>query len=83
MFNGLINQGTLDVPGENGGQAYGVMDGTSDPFVIADRLSSNCKKGLADEVFQFLCFALAIGIIVLGYIRMRKGGKTGGGSYVA
>ncbi|KAM7184676.1 Marvel domain containing protein [Naviculisporaceae sp. PSN 640] len=80
LTNDLINQGTLKV---NDGTWYGVQRGTDDADVVSDRLSSNCKKGLADEVFQFLCFVLAVGLIVLGYIRMRKGGKTGGSSYVA
>ncbi|KAM7198771.1 Marvel domain containing protein [Rhypophila sp. PSN 637] len=72
FLNGLINQGTLGT-GDN--PAVGV--GSDDPYVATDRLMSNCKKGLADEVMQFILVAVAIGLIALGYIRMRKGGKTG------
>ncbi|KAM7214343.1 Marvel domain containing protein [Rhypophila decipiens] len=73
---GLINQGTLDVG--NGQQVTGVeKDSGGDGYKALDLLMGNCKKGLADEVMQFILVALAIGLIALGYIRMRKGGKTG------
>lgn len=77
----LINQGQTQA--SDGSPVVGVNKGVNDIETSVGRLNSNCKKGLADEVFQFLCFAVAIGLIVLGYIRMRKGGKTGGSSYVA
>ncbi|KAK4218641.1 marvel domain-containing protein [Rhypophila decipiens] len=74
LNNELINQGSIDT---SEGKGYGVYKDTTDINVAIERLAGNCKKGLSDEVMQFILFAIAIGLIVLGYIRMRKGGKTG------
>jgi len=76
-FNGLLNQGEETIGDQT---RYGVVEGATTAVEILDRLHANCKKGLSDEIMQFVCFAVAIGLIALGYVRLRKGGKTG--SYV-
>lgn len=76
LDNGLINQGKFDGPL---GQTWGVFRDTNTVGEAFKLLEGNCKKGFADEIFQFLAFALGLGLIGLGYVRMRKGGST---SYV-
>lgn len=69
LLNGLLNLGSAD-------GRYGVAPPGSSEEDLANNLLSNCQKGLADEVFQFLGFALAAGLIGVGYVRMRKGGTA-------
>jgi len=76
LDNDLLNRGKI----ETGiGVTWGVfrdVDTSGEAFKL---LEENCKKAFADEIFQFLAFALGLGLIGLGYVRMRKGGST---SYV-
>lgn len=77
-LNGLINEGTLTTGDE---QYVGVGKDSNDWSEALGQLKGNCQKGMADEIVQFLCFGVAVGLVALGYVRMRKGGKTGG--YIA
>ncbi|KAK3319219.1 marvel domain-containing protein [Apodospora peruviana] len=79
LDNGLLNQGSVTV---NGGTAYGVYKDDTSGEAAWKKLSSNCQKGLADEVFQFLTFGLAVGLLALGYVRMKNGGGTKRSGYV-
>lgn len=64
------------------GPVYGVYKDSNNARDAWNKVSGNCKKGLTDEIFQFLCFGLALGLLVVGYIRMRKGGVGKSGGYV-
>lgn len=77
LDNGLLNQGKLDTGA--GGVTWGVFRNTDTSTEAFKLLEANCKKCFADEIFQFLAFALGLGLIGVGYVRMRKGGST---SYV-
>jgi hypothetical protein len=80
LFNGLLNWGTLTVGGET---FYGVHQDRGDTSQsIYNRLRGNCQRAQADEVLQFISFAVALGLVGFGYLQMRRGGG-GGGGYVA
>jgi hypothetical protein len=73
LENSLINQG-------RDGDRYGFFDyGKSGPENI-QHLISNCNKGFSDQILQFVAFAVGLGLIGVGYVRMRKGGPSA--SYV-
>ena len=74
----LLNEGC--VPNRNGqdGRPYcGILDGVGDDVdALLGALKGNCQKALADEVFQFLTFALLVGLALLGWMAMRRGGGS-------
>jgi hypothetical protein len=74
--NGLLNLGKFIGPN---GPIYGVYRDTNNAFEIFAKLEENCKKGFADEIFQFLAFGLGVALVGVGFVRWRKGGPT---SYV-
>ncbi|KAK0701618.1 marvel domain-containing protein [Lasiosphaeria miniovina] len=78
LLNPLINQGTFTYP--NGAIEYGIIDSTDTRDGAWSKLQSSCQKGFSDEIIQFISFAIAIALLGLGYLRMRKGGS--GSSYV-
>lgn len=76
IFNDLINLGR---EGNNFGVAVDPNDNNDS---ILAHLKANCQKGMADEIIQFILFVVALGLVGVGYVRMRKGGSSSG-SYVA
>ncbi|KAK3391130.1 marvel domain-containing protein [Podospora didyma] len=70
----LINQGCTDLPDGR----YCPIGNTGSTQERIDRLQASCQKGFTNEIFQFLCVAISLGVIGLGYVRMRKGGSSGG-----
>lgn len=78
LQNPLINQGTFTYP--NGAIEYGIIDRTDTEDGAWGKLQASCQKGFSDEIIQFISFAVAIALLGLGYVRMRKGGS--GSSYV-
>lgn len=79
LTNDLLNQGSVATPN---GVAYGVYKDTEDDQVAYSRLRGNCQRAQADEVLQFILFALALGFVGLGFLHMRQGG-TSRGAYIA
>ncbi|EAA32654.1 hypothetical protein GE21DRAFT_6701 [Neurospora crassa] len=82
LDNNLLNQGKRKYKGD---WYYGILYGDPSAETAWSRLQSSCKKGLADEVFQFLAFAVLVVLLVVGWIRWRKGrggGGMGSRSYV-
>ncbi|KAK3338549.1 marvel domain-containing protein [Neurospora tetraspora] len=75
LDNNLLNQGKRKYKGD---WYYGILYGDPNEKTAWSRLQSSCKKGLADEIFQFLAFAVLVVLVVVGWIRWRKG-KGGGG----
>lgn len=81
----MLNQGKRKVNGE---WIYGIFYNEKNPGKeISEkeawsRLQSSCKKGLADEIFQFLAFAVLVVLLVVGWVRWRKGKGGGGRTYV-
>ncbi|KAK4449961.1 marvel domain-containing protein [Podospora aff. communis PSN243] len=73
LNNALINQGQE-------GERYGFWDYDKTRQQNEDHLLSNCNKGLSDQILQFVAFAVGLGLIGVGYVRMRRGGKSA--SYV-
>lgn len=81
LQNELLNQGSIR-RGEDVG--YGVVQPGDDEVALYGRLQGNCRRAQADEVLQFIAFGLALGLVGLGYVQMRRGGSYGGrGAYVA
>lgn len=84
LYNPLLNQGTISVGGETG---YGVISSPEDsPETVINRLKGNCQRAQADEIIQFLCFGLAVGLVAIGLVQQRRnGGGTGRrpGAYMA
>ncbi|KAK4125394.1 hypothetical protein N657DRAFT_678528 [Parathielavia appendiculata] len=78
LRNPLLNQGSI---GSGEDTRYGIIGPDDGPDAIASKLLSNCQRARADEVLQFICFALALGLVGLGVVGLRKG-KVGGGEYV-
>ncbi len=78
LENGLLNQGKM-------GEYYGVfqLDGVDTGEAAFYKLKATCEKGFAAEIIQFLSFGILISLVGVGYIRMRSGGKSGAGRYVA
>ena len=64
--NGLMNQGK-----EAG--FYGFYDRNKSSEDNYNTLAGNCKKGFSDEIIQFLSFLVALGLVGVGYVRMRRG----------
>jgi len=72
--NPLISEGQTTYP--NGIPGYGIEQGLNsleDLPELTVRVLGRCKQVLSDEIIQFVLFALAIGFLVLGFLRMRKG----------
>lgn len=73
----MLNQGKRKYKGD---WYYGILDGNPSEKELWSRLQSSCKKGLADEIFQFLAFAVLAVLLIVGWIRWRKGKGGGAGS---
>ena len=80
LLNGLLNWGTLTV---GDGTDYGVHQDGDTEQSLYNRLRGNCQRAQADEVLQFISFAVALGLVGFGYLQMRRGGGGRGGGYVA
>ncbi|KAK4229925.1 marvel domain-containing protein [Podospora fimiseda] len=78
--NGAINFGKKKT---GGGTLYGVEIGAKNEKEAIDKLKDNCTKGLADESLQFISVAVAIGLVFIGWVVLKRGGTLGKkGSYV-
>lgn len=78
--NGLLNEGCVSA---DNGQYCGVFGGQSDPQVMFNNLNANCKKAFADEIIQFILFAVSAILLLLGFLIMRQGGSSRSGRFVA
>ncbi len=81
LFSDLLNQGSV---GAGDDTAYGVYHPDNDPVAIFNRLRGNCQRAQADEILQFISFGIAVAMVGVGYLAMKRGwsGRSGGG-YVA
>jgi hypothetical protein len=82
LNNDLLNQGTQQF---KDGIGYGVVHPDDDDWSLYKRLRGNCQRAQADEILQFISFAIAAGLVALGYLGMKRGwgGRSGAGAYVA
>ncbi|KAK4130507.1 hypothetical protein BT67DRAFT_215008 [Trichocladium antarcticum] len=80
LTNGLLNWGSVKAGDQTN---YGVYQPNDSAKSLYGRLRANCQRAQADEVLQFISFAVALGLVGLGYLQMRKGGRVRGGGYVA
>ncbi|KAK3398849.1 marvel domain-containing protein [Sordaria brevicollis] len=72
--NDLLNQGKQKYKGE---WIYGIFHDNPSEKEAWSRLQDSCKRGLADEIFQFLGFAVLVGLVVVGWLRWRGGRGDG------
>ncbi|KAK3996180.1 marvel domain-containing protein [Cladorrhinum sp. PSN332] len=80
LESGILNGGTRKVRGD---VIYGIFDGQDSIEGGANKLKGNCTKGLADQSIQFISFGLVLGLILVGWLALKRGGTLGkGGSYV-
>lgn len=79
LENGLLNRGKVSV-GEDA--AYGVARDAKDELDVFNILRGNCKRAQADEILSFISFGVAVALVGIGYLQMRRGGGRSGG-YVA
>lgn len=70
-LNGLLNEGCID--GSDGVPYCGVFQGSNNNPDAFAKLRDNCKKAYADEICMFLAFGLALILVALGWLIMRKG----------
>ncbi|KAK0645472.1 marvel domain-containing protein [Cercophora newfieldiana] len=71
--NPLMNMG-------KNGQRYGWWDAGNSDDEREKILLSSCQKGFSDEILQFIACGIGLGLIGVGYVRMRRGGLSA--SYV-
>lgn len=88
--NPLLNEGCItDKSGHTycGVNARNADETDSVKYVqkVFDLLNGRCKTGMADEIIQFVAFAVCVILVVLGYFIMRKGGlgSSSRGRFVA
>ncbi|KAK4158247.1 marvel domain-containing protein [Chaetomidium leptoderma] len=79
LENGLLNQGSVR-SGDNVG--YGVVRDGDNEAAVYGKLRGNCQRAQADEILQFICFAMAVALAGVGYLQLRRGGSRSG-AYVA
>ncbi len=81
LYSDLLNQGSVTVGDQTD---YGVHYPGDDQMALYNRLRGNCKRAQADEILQFISFGIAVGMMGVGYLAMKRGlsGRSGGG-YVA
>jgi hypothetical protein len=86
----LLNEGCFS--DRSGNTICGVDFRTSDETdpnthtqKMFDIMNGRCKTGMADEIIQFVAFAVCVILVVLGYFIMRKGGlgSSSRGRFVA
>ncbi len=81
LYNDLLNQGSVTVGDDT---TWGVYQPGDDKLAPFNRLRGNCQRAQADEILQFISFGIAVGMVGVGYLAMKRGwsGRSGGG-YVA
>lgn len=82
LTNSLLNQGSIDV---DDGTAYGVWGDDDSPEDVFNKLRGNCQRGQADQILQSLSFGVALSLVIMAYMQIRRGGMSRGssGAYVA
>jgi hypothetical protein len=82
LNNPLLNQGSVQF---KNGVSYGVWGDDDSPEDVFKKLRGNCQRGQADQILQSLGFGLALALVGMAYMQIRKGGMSRGGSgaYVA
>lgn len=79
--NPLLNQGCTPKKSQSdyGPYCYVAGDQTQDGWPLTDLwpnpMKGICQKAFANETFQFLGFAAAVILVVLGFLAMRKRGS--------
>lgn len=79
LENGMLNRGKVSVGKD---AAYGVWRDAKDDEDVFNILHGNCKRAQADEILSFISFAVAVALVGIGYLQMRRGNGRSGG-YVA
>jgi hypothetical protein len=70
LLNDLLNRGRI---GSGDDARYGVIGLDDDENAVFRKLQSTCQRARADEVLEFIAFAMAIGLVGLSYLMMRRG----------
>jgi hypothetical protein len=83
LTNPLLNQGSIQY---EDGTSYGVWGDNDSPEDVLKKLRGNCQRAQADQILQAISFGMALALVGMAYMQIRKGGMSrGGGSsaYVA
>ncbi|KAL2137208.1 hypothetical protein VTI74DRAFT_6419 [Chaetomium olivicolor] len=80
LHSPLLNQGST---GSGAGRRYGVVSPNDDESAVFRKLHGNCWRAQLWMILQFVSFGIAVGLVTIGYLQIKRAKLRGAGAGVS